>query len=196
MFAQLAVVPFALAALASAMPAARQTSTCKPGFVDGVYNVLLSENPTLGWEHNENSVGPADVELVRISNLTAPTATWFVWPNNGSSPDWTFSTAKFTRLDTCILAPANHETPAPMTTGPCIDLSTGFGVGESVFSLECDVCLDGFVGGKGCVLTMDWIGDVCPSTPPKNDYSDLVTLSQCGGYRNRANVKWDIQLAA
>ncbi|KAF5365283.1 hypothetical protein D9758_005332 [Tetrapyrgos nigripes] len=188
----LAIVTLVLAAFASATPVA---PTCKPGFVSGSYNVLLSDNPSLGWQYSSS---PAQVELVplAITNLTEPAVTWAVWPPNGSSPDWTFSSAQFPLLDSCALAPSSDAQelthPTALTTGKCIDPATGYGSNQSIFSIECDTCASDFSANHGCVLTMPEVDSLCPVAGFKN----LVSLVHCGDShtRPRTGYKWDIIL--
>ncbi|KAK7461851.1 hypothetical protein VKT23_008281 [Stygiomarasmius scandens] len=190
MYTKLAIVPFALAALASDAPSARQASTCKPGFRDTVYNVLLEDNPGFGWKYNATGISGSPVLFDDISNeLTAPTSSWHVWPNNGSSPDWTFSTALFERLNTCAGAP--FQAPNNITTGGCINPSTGFAFGTFVFSIECDTCLGINDGGLGCVITNPFVPGACVSAPSPD--TGTVMLRACD--EDGVQDKWDIQVA-
>ncbi|KAK7460614.1 hypothetical protein VKT23_009334 [Stygiomarasmius scandens] len=183
MFSSLVLTaPLALAALASA---------CKPQFPEGVYSILYSDDPSYGWRYKwpgPGQVSPA-VELVQIQDFNAPNTTWYIWPPNGTSPDWTVSTAQFDRYTTCVVAP-NAQLPAPMTNDRCHPADSEYAVDKAVFSIDCDTCLEDTAGGHGCVLTMPYIGAVCPSYPPTN--TDLVTLTKCGF---STSAKWDIQLA-
>ncbi|KIY71521.1 hypothetical protein CYLTODRAFT_117324 [Cylindrobasidium torrendii FP15055 ss-10] len=189
MVSSLHIVSLMLAAGAIASPARRQIEDyCRPQFTGDAVNVLLSTDHTQAWEFKWPEAGDAP-HAVTMTNadLTSAESQWYLWPNNGSSPDWTistFSTSLLNRFVFCAQSPQDTTYPVGLTADWCVDDKTGYGKGAATFSIYCEEC--GENSGTHCFLKMPFIGNICPAVPASN--SPAVVLTKCGYADNSA---WD-----